>query len=254
MERRRVLLVEDNQRLSEVIQLFLSEVFEVKWAATGAEAIAIVRREPVAAVLLDYRLPDRTGLEVLAEIRSAWPRLPVIMMTGYGSEMLVASAIKLGVSDYFSKPVNVEDILQSLQRVLSAPGHSEEPPAEKHGSPSHRSPGNVPDLSIQRMMKLIQVRAGEHVSLSGLARELGISKYHLSHRFKETVGVTFRRYLLQARLERAEALLADEQLSITDVALMAGFNDLARFDKLFKRHTGLTPSAYRARRLGPSDK
>ena len=253
MERQRVLLVEDNQRLCEVIELFLSEAYEVKRAATGAEAIGIVRREAVAAVVLDYRLPDRTGLEVLAEIRSARPRLPVIMMTGYGSEMLVASAIKLGLSDYFPKPVNVEDILRSLQKILSAPRYIDESPAEEHGPLSRRPPGDVLDLSIQRMLKLIQLRSGEDLSLSGLARELGISKHHLSRRFKETVGVTFRSYLLQARLELAKTLLADGQLSITDVALMAGFNDLARFDKLFKRHTALTPSAYRARQLGRPD-
>jgi two-component system response regulator YesN len=60
------------------------------------------------------------------------------------------------------------------------------------------------------------------------------------------VGVTFRSYVLRARLERAKVLLSDEHVSITEVALMTGFGDLARFDKLFKRHTGLTPSAYRA--------
>src|SRR6058998_3514750 len=119
MARPQVLLVDDERRLREVVTLFLSDAYDVKQAATGAEAIRIVRREPVAAVVLDYRLPDRSGLEVLIEIRSARPRLPVVMMTGYGSEALCASALRLGVRDYFPKPVNVGDLLDSVRRLLS---------------------------------------------------------------------------------------------------------------------------------------
>ena len=83
--------------------------------------------------------------------------------------------------------------------------------------------------------------------LAGLARELGVSKYQLSHRFKRA-----RRRRRSAATcsepgsSARTALLADPHSSVTDVSLMTGFSDLARFDKLFKRHTGLTPSAYRA--------
>src|SRR5262249_1401239 len=120
MEQAKVLLVEDDPRLSEVITLFLSETYEVRRAATGADGVQILRSEQVAAVLLDYRLPGpMSGLDVLAKIRSTHARLPVIMMTGYGSELLVASALKLGISDYFTKPVNIDDILQRLRKILT---------------------------------------------------------------------------------------------------------------------------------------
>ena len=246
MEQAKVLLVEDDPRLSEVITLFLSETYEVRRAPTGADAIGILRCEQVAAVLLDYRLSGRlSGLDVLGKIRSTHARLPVIMMTGYGSELLVASALKLGISDYFTKPVNIDDILQSLRKILSpganGNGHSA-------GAPllPARSSTDVLDLSIQKLMKTIQLRAADDLSLADLARELGVSKYHLSYRFKKAVGVTFRSYVLRARIERAKGLLQDKHVSVTEVAFTVGFNDLARFDKLFKRHMGLTPSAYRA--------
>lgn len=247
MEQAKVLLVDDDQRLCEVITLLLSETYQIRRAATGAEAIGILRREPVAAVLLDYRLPGQlSGLDVLAEIRSMHPRLPVIMMTGYGSELLVATALKLGISDYFAKPVSVDEILHSLRKILSPSLNGVSSIGGQPPPLPARPAREVLDLSIQRLMKAIQLRAAEGLSLAGLARELGVSKYHLSHRFKQAVGETFRSYVIRARLERAKALLADEHLSVTDVSLMTGFSDLARFDKLFKRHTGLTPSAYRA--------
>src|SRR5262245_65331097 len=150
MEQAKVLLVEDDPRLSEVITLFLSETYEVRRATTGAEAIGILRCEQVAAVLLDYRLSGRlSGLDVLTKIRSTHARLPVIMMTGYGSELLVASALKLGISDYFTKPVNIDDILQSLRKILSPSGNGNGCSANAPLLPAPPST-NVLDLSIQK--------------------------------------------------------------------------------------------------------
>jgi YesN/AraC family two-component response regulator len=254
MARPQVLLVDDERRLREIVTLFLSEAYEVKQAATGAEAISIVRREPVAAVVLDYRLPDRSGLEVLIEIRSARPLLPVVMMTGYGSEALCASALRLGIRDYFPKPVNIGDLLDAVRRLVpeaSPPGEEddEDPEVESRWPVPSRSPADELDLSIQKANRLIQLRYWDNLSLAGLARELGMSKYHLSRRFKEAMGMTFRSYLLRTRLERAKVLLSRDQGSITEVAQTVGFGDLPRFDKLFKRYTGLTPSAYRTQQL-----
>ena len=249
MRRERILVVEDDRAVQELVTLCLSDAFDVTQAATGAEALNIVRQESVAAVVLDYRLPDRSGLEVLSELRSAQPELPVIMMTGYGSEGVCASAFKLGVHDYFPKPLNVFTLRQSVCRVVSGDrSRSEDVSAGRgreawgEGPPPHQA-----DLAIQKAAVLIQQRYWDHLTLPGLAQEVGMSKYRLSHRFREVMGVTLRGYLLRARLERAKQLLAATRTHITEVALAVGFGDLPRFDKLFKRYTGVTPSAYRDR-------
>jgi two-component system response regulator YesN len=252
MSRPQVLLVEDDRAVRDVLALFLNDSYEVRQAATGAEAIGILSREPVVAVVLDYRLPDRSGLEVLSEIRTARPRLPIVMMTGYGSEGLCAHAFKLGVRDYFSKPLDPADLLDSVRRIVANEPVAGDGRLEASGDeaePSAARAASLPlDLPIRKALKLIQLRYWDDVSLSGLARELGMSRFHLSRRFKEVTGVTFRGYLLRTRLERAKVLLASRQVSITEVAHAVGFGDLPRFDKLFKRYTGVTPSAFRARR------
>ena len=81
-----------------------------------------------------------------------------------------------------------------------------------------------------------------------------MSKCRLSHRFHEVLGITFRDYLLRVRLERAKVLLANGHASITEVAQNVGFGDLPRFDKVFKRYTGVTLSAYRCLAHTPSNK
>ena len=238
-----ILVVDDDVTLQEILGFFLGEACEVRSSATGADALLRVCHEPVDLVVLDYRLPDRTGLEILTDLRAIRPNLPVVMLTGYGSEWICAAAFKLGCADYFPKPVNVVDLAAAVRRILSPT------PAES------KWPREVPALSwspaplcmpVQKAIGLIQQRYWDHVSLSGLASQVGMSKFRLSHRFREALGMTFRDYLLRVRLERAKALLANGQASITEVAQMVGFGDLPRFDKLFKRYTGLTPSAYRS--------
>jgi two-component system, response regulator YesN len=246
--RERVLLIEDDRAIREVIRQFLSDACEVRQAATGAEALAILRGEPVAAVVLDYRLPDRTGLELLSDIKSQWPALPVAMMTGYGSEWICAWAFKLGVRDYFPKPVRLEDLRHWVCATLFLDAiDGEETGAASQSPPGSEPPPAAPDLPIQRAIALIQQRYWDHLSLGRLAHEVGMSKYHLSRRFKAVMGVTFRQHLLRVRLERAKTLLSTTLISITEVAQAVGFSDLPRFDKLFRRYAGVAPSVYRAR-------
>ncbi len=235
----KILVVDDDAVIQEVLTLFL----EVGHATTGADALLTLRRDAVDLVVLDYRLPDRTGFDVLIELKSIRPNLPVIMLTGYGSEWIRAAAFKLGVEDYFPKPVSAVDLVAAVRRILPAGPEKSERLCEV---PTPR--GSPPPLCIpvQKAIGVIQQRYWDQLPLSALAREVGMSKYRLSHRFREVVGITFRDYLRQVRLERGKALLTAGQVSITEVAQIVGFGDLPRFDKLFKRYTGLTPSAYRS--------
>ena len=247
--RQRILIVDDDSLVQEVVTLFLCDAYDISHATTWAEALAVLRREPIALIVLDYRLPDRTGLDVLTELRVTRPVLPIIMMTGYGSEWICASAFKLGVRDYITKPANAIELVAAVRRILreASDGSSEHTDEHDGAQPAVRAFTVRSDVSIQKVTGLIQQRYWDELSLSGLAREVGMSKYRLSHRFREVMGVTFRSYLTRVRLERAKTLLTSGNASITEVAQRVGFGDLPRFDKLFKRYTGITPSGYRTR-------
>src|SRR5262245_46071350 len=243
MPRDGILVVEDDEAVREVVALALSEAYEVKQAATGTEALDVVRREPVAAVVLDYRLPDQTGLDVLRQIKSTNPALPVVMMTGYGSEGVCAAALKLGIRDYFPKPLNVFDLRRSLDHILS---HDSTRAHRRGDETTWARLRGQPDLRIQKTVALIHHHYWGHLTLPVLAHEVGMSERRLSRRFREVMGMTLRAYLVRVRLEKAQALLTAKQDSITEIAMAVGFGDLPRFDKMFKRYTGFTPSAYRS--------
>jgi two-component system, NarL family, nitrate/nitrite response regulator NarL len=160
--RRRVLLVEDEDAVRDTLGLFMADVYDVEPVSTAAQALAVLRREPVAAVILDHRLPDRSGLDTLPEIHSLRPGVPVIMMTGFGSEMLCASALRHGVKDYLPKPVNRRDLLAAVSRIVE--GSSGVDVRGSDTKPSDNPPEGMRrpgDTRIHRMNRTARPRAAE---------------------------------------------------------------------------------------------
>jgi AraC-like DNA-binding protein len=96
--------------------------------------------------------------------------------------------------------------------------------------------------------RFIEARASEPLSLTAIAREMGISPFHFLRSFKRALGVTPHQYLVQTRLRRAAALTLQTPRPIVDIALAAGFSDLANFNRSFRRVIGCAPRLLRERR------
>jgi len=115
----RILVVDDDavscQLLGEVLQ---RDGLPVLWSTDAFEALERVRREPVDLAILDVRMPQMNGLELMRRLRERMPDLPVIIMTAFGSIDTAVEAIGSGAVDYVSKPMNVEEIRAAVHRVL----------------------------------------------------------------------------------------------------------------------------------------
>lgn len=98
---------------------------------------------------------------------------------------------------------------------------------------------------ILQIVEYIDAHLNQDIKLSDLATLLGISESHLSHRFKQAIGITPYQYLLQQRIERAKQLLKEGDRSIMDIAFLCGFNSHSHLSKQFRQLTGMTPKAYR---------
>jgi len=90
-------------------------------AADGETALAIAREEPLAAAILDIRLPVLDGLSILSELRKDErnARLPVMMLTSLGSEADVIRGFELGADDYIVKPFSPAELVARLHRLLA---------------------------------------------------------------------------------------------------------------------------------------
>ena len=85
----------------------------------------------------------------------------------------------------------------------------------------------------------------ERLSVEDLASRAGFSVYHFSRLFKENTGMTCHNYLVARRIIYAKALLVDDTIPITEIAMRSGFNSIATFNRLFKAQIGYTPTEYR---------
>jgi two-component system NtrC family response regulator len=113
-----ILIVEDGQSQREMLKEFLAtEGHTVLTASNGDEAISRVQEGNFDLVLLDYKMPGKTGLEVLKEIKQINPEIDLIMMTAYGTIETAVDAMKSGAADYITKPIELDDLLIHIARI-----------------------------------------------------------------------------------------------------------------------------------------
>lgn len=117
-----ILVVDDSAETRQILSDYILGPlgYRVIQAANGEDALEISRNQPVDLLLMDMNMPRLGGLEVLRELRLSGKTLPVVLMTVYGSETVVAQAFRLGVSDYLSKPFTPELVVKTVDRALHA--------------------------------------------------------------------------------------------------------------------------------------
>lgn len=112
----------------------------------------------------------------------------------------------------------------------------------------HRKPARGSARDRRRIVETarwIDDNAGEAIDLDGAARQAGLSPFHFLRLFARVIGVTPHQYLVRARLRRAARLLAEVEMSVTDIAYDVGFGDLSNFVRSFRRAAGVSPSGFR---------
>jgi len=115
----KILVVEDEKLLRWSLKERLTkEGFDVYEAETGQAARAAMTEEDIDLLLVDYRLPDTTGVDILKDAMNARPDVPVILMTAYSTVETAVEAIKLGAFDYINKPFNQDEMVLVVEKAL----------------------------------------------------------------------------------------------------------------------------------------
>src|SRR4051794_5264505 len=118
--RGRVLVIDDEIDIREGLELLLTtEGYSVELAQNATEGLHKLETHGYDMVLLDLMMPDRSGMEVLQEVRERDRETPIFMITAYGSVEAAVDALKLGANDYFSKPWDNEKLIIEIDRMIA---------------------------------------------------------------------------------------------------------------------------------------
>ncbi|MBM4267699.1 MAG: response regulator [Deltaproteobacteria bacterium] len=173
---RGLLVVDDDEVLRERLARALRDRgLDVRTAGDVEEALARAEAAPPELALVDLRLPGRSGLDLVRELRSRFPDVRIVVLTGYGSIANAVEAMRLGATHYLSKPADADEILAAF-----APPEGE---AETDGEATQEV--EAPSLARAEWEHINRVLADSSGNVSEAARRLGLHRRSLQRKLNK---------------------------------------------------------------------
>jgi AraC-like DNA-binding protein len=244
---RRILVVYDEPTTRALVTKTLGRAHHVVETSDPQSAFGVLAASGryfdlvIVSCLARNRPRHVAGLEFARAIFSQLPWLPVVLIS-WASEMprLAASSLLTGVRAILRKPLAVADLVGVVRRLTRRP--RKRPPP---------SPAVIE--KIKRVLASLGGPRENSATLGELATTAAMSRSHFSHTFHTVAGLALRDYVRDLRLQHAHRLILNSPLSLTEVAVDAGFYDLPHLDKAFRQRIGVSPQEYRTR-YGPDHK
>lgn len=115
----RILVVDDEEGIRDILQqILVLERFRVVTASRGDEAMGLIKNQKIDLVVTDIMMPGMSGLDLLGSVKSQYPEIPVILITGYPGNYSTHDTIAAGADGYFSKPFHNMALLVTVRKVL----------------------------------------------------------------------------------------------------------------------------------------
>lgn len=181
-----LLIIDDEKSLRSVLKVLLeTEGFRIEEAKSGLEGLEKVQKTEYDAIILDLRLPDIDGIDVLERVMEKSPSTKVILLTAYGSIKNAVEAIKRGAYDYLTKPFEPEEVITSLDRAIKQRRLEVELETLKEQLASYVGPGEITGKSpaMMRVFQLIGIASKSDVPVlitgeTGTGKELVARAIH----------------------------------------------------------------------------
>lgn len=233
----KLLVVDDEQMVRTFIKTVVEKenlpVSEVLEADNGSDAILMARQHNPELILLDIHMPGCNGLWAAEKIIEENNNAHIVIISAYNDFEYARTALRAGVIDYLLKPVRADEFVNLILGVAEKKSHSE------GGNHSQKAP------LVVAVDEFLEKNAEMAIQLKDIASAMFVSPFHLSRRFKQITGKSISDYVQKFRLDKAEVLLQDTDLTIMEISGKVGFNDAAYFTTCFKNHKGITPLKFR---------
>ena len=230
-------------------------------AANGREGLATAMETIPDLIVTDLMMPVMGGVELCRSLKTAveTAHIPVIMLMVKTSVESQIEGLETGADDYVTKPFNMlllktrmHNLLETrrlLRERFSQQFIQSEETLEQAVSDMLETPELRTHLDREFWDALCRILKENHTdfdfNIDAMAAELNMSQRSLRRKVRALMELPPVQLIAQYRLKKAEMLLKDPDVHVTDIAFMVGFGDLSHFYRLFKKKHGINPSQYR---------
>lgn len=246
-----VFIVENSEDIAFFIANNLRERYELRIARDGREAFAIAQDLAPDLIVTSIIMPIMDGKELIRKIRTtpSLKHIPIIAMTSRTSESERISCIEAGADAVLVKPFNSSELRLVTKRLISQRSSIRELMA-KNGNGTSTNPSHhlskEDNEFINRLVNVIHAQMSrEDINMEHIAAALSISRKQLRTRVMDITGMTPVAFALQVRLNYARRLISTQNISLTEIAIKCGFQNISHFSKAFKQQFGVSPTQFR---------
>ena len=210
------------------------------YAENGKEALTLLSELHPDLVFLDMQMPVMNGTEFLKEASARGSQAAFIVISGYDDFSYAQSALHYGAFDYLLKPVVASELNDAIGRAMT-----QRFPKEDFSAPGTGEASLDASEVVALIHETIQSNYSESMRLQDFADKYFFSREYLSRLFKSRYQIGIYEYLTDVRMKRAEELLKDPSIPISDISARVGYSDNTYFSKAFRNALGMSPSEYR---------
>ena len=250
----RILIVEDRPEVARWEMRHLDPHYSFWYAADGAEGLRIAEEIVPDLIITDIMMPVMDGLEMCRKVRSSelLSHIPVIMVTAKAGQEDRIAGFEAGADAYIEKPYNEDELAVRVRTLLEQREMLKlrySSLADENASDSEVRSYSVKEQAfLDRFNEVVEASfARGKVDCEAIASELCVGRVQLNRKIKAITGCKTTEYIHELRIAKAKELLDTTPMSIGEVALKCGIEDVGYFSTLFRKSMGMTPSAYRSR-------
>lgn len=243
-----ILLVDDNYDFLKFLSESLSKQYHILKASNGKQALSILKKEDADLIISDVMMPEMDGLELCSNIKKdiRYSHIPIILLTAKASEEHQLEGLETGADDYITKPFNMEVLKLRICKMIEMNIKRQEIfNQEIKIEPSRITITPLDQQLIEKAIAIVEDNINEtEFSVEELASSLNISR---SYFYKKMIKITGKKpieFIRTIRMKRAQQLLTESQMQISEIAYILGYNSPKVFSKHFKDEFNISPSEF----------
>lgn len=250
LNRRTILLIEDDNDVREFLLSELESCFDLKVASDGKAGIVMAKELDVDLIVSDVMMPGMNGFELTKRLKNSFEtsHIPIILLTALSTDENVLEGTESGADAYITKPFSPQLLMARILQLLN----QREILRQKFGKVpqeirSAMLRNEQDSLFVKRLDSIVYSRLGEQdLSVDKVAGLLHLGRTIFYKKVRGTTGYTPNEYIRVIRLRKAAELLKEGEKNVSEVAYAVGFDNPYYFSKCFKEQFGMPPSQYRS--------